>query len=266
MLFLLMAAGAAFADDACKACHEGKEDKFVKNTHARLNTSCKACHGEGEQHQSDPSVLDMINPTDPKAAKLVNENCLSCHAANQRMALWYGSKHDKADVSCTSCHVIHTVGSEKEDMDKCLSCHKGVRRDINKMSHHPLAEGKLKCSSCHDVHGSFGRALIADDTVNDLCYQCHTEKRGPFRFAHAPVEENCLKCHSPHGTNAQRLLTQNLRTTCQGCHSFRHHADAERIEVNSRSTALMQRGSCLSCHGDIHGSNTSYHFNRSVPH
>ena len=61
IVFLLMCASVAFANDSCKSCHDGQEDKFVKNTHARLNTSCVACHGEAEQHQQDPSVLDMLD-------------------------------------------------------------------------------------------------------------------------------------------------------------------------------------------------------------
>ena len=197
---------------------------------------------------------------DPKSAEAVNKACLSCHSANQRMMFWDGSAHDSGDVSCTSCHSIHTVGTEKVSMDKCLSCHKDVRRDVNKFSHHPLAEGKMQCSSCHDVHGTLSPDLIAADTTNELCYTCHTEKRGPFRFAHPPVEENCLTCHSPHGTNAARLLTQNLRNTCSSCHSYAQHAALNAEDPGTRNTAMTKRGSCLTCHGAIHGSNTDYHF------
>jgi DmsE family decaheme c-type cytochrome len=175
---------------------------------------------------------------------------------------WDGSKHDSADVSCTSCHVIHTVGTERENMDTCLNCHKGVRRDIKKFSHHPLTEGKLKCSSCHNVHGSLGPSLMTKMTINELCYDCHTEKRGPFRFAHAPVEENCQISHKPHGTNAATLLTMNVRNLCATCHSYgsgnRHNRPNE-VAAGGSAGFFMARQSCLGCHGEIHGGNKSYY-------
>ena len=260
VVFLLICAGVAFANDTCKSCHDGQEDRFVKNTHARLETSCVSCHGEAVKHQQDPSELDMLDMKDPKSAEAVNAACMSCHANNQRMMFWDGSEHDRADVSCTSCHSIHTVGTEKVSMDKCLSCHKDVRRDVNKFSHHPLAEGKMECASCHEVHGTLAPALITADTNNELCYNCHTEKRGPFRFAHPPVEENCLNCHSPHGTNAARLMTQNVRNTCGNCHQYAHKATLDTQVGGGGATAFVKRGSCLSCHGAIHGSNTDWHF------
>jgi DmsE family decaheme c-type cytochrome len=110
------------------------------------------------------------------------------------------------------------------------------------------------------VHGSLGPSLMTKNTVNQLCYDCHTEKRGPFRFAHPPVEENCLTCHNAHGANSTALLTMNLRNTCQACHSYRHHANPLTENNTSRGTAFMARQSCLNCHGDIHGSNQDYHF------
>jgi predicted CXXCH cytochrome family protein len=46
-------------------------------------------------------------------------------------------------------------------------------------SHMPIREGKMTCSSCHNPHGSYGDALLKTATVNDTCYKCHAEKRGP---------------------------------------------------------------------------------------
>jgi DmsE family decaheme c-type cytochrome len=264
MVLFLMGAGMAFAaeaanNDACTSCHDVTEAKYSKNMHA--TASCVSCHGEATEHQQDPSVLDMIDPNDPKQAETVNAGCMSCHAANQKMMFWEGSAHEAGDASCTSCHNIHTVGTETVEMDSCLSCHKDVRRDVNKFSHHPLKEGKMECSSCHDVHGTLAPALIKDaDFTNELCYTCHTEKRGPYRFAHPPVEENCLSCHSAHGTNSPRLLTENLRNTCSNCHSYEHHPQIVNEDPGSRNTAMTRQASCLNCHGNIHGSNTDHHF------
>ena len=60
--------------------------------------------------------------------------------------------------------------------------------------------------------------MIKADSVNELCYKCHTEKRGPFLFEHAPVREDCVSCHEPHGSNHKRLLVQKLPNLCWNCH------------------------------------------------
>ena len=75
-------------------------------------------------------------------------------------------------------------------------------------SHMPLREGKIICSDCHNPHGSVTEALLKKNSINDTCYTCHAEKRGPFLFEHAPVRENCDNCHDPHGT-VQRVLAQD---------------------------------------------------------
>ena len=48
--------------------------------------------------------------------------------------------------------------------------------------------------------------LLKEASVNDTCYKCHAEKRGPFLYEHAPVRENCLNCHDPHGSANEKLL------------------------------------------------------------
>src|SRR6185436_2724106 len=72
----------------------------------------------------------------------------------------------------------------------------------------------------HD--GSNPKQLLADST-NELCYKCHTEKRGPFLHEHAPVREDCTSCHDPHGSNHERLLVAKPPFLCQRCH-FSGHA------------------------------------------
>ena len=65
--------------------------------------------------------------------------------------------------------------------------------------------------------------MIKADWVNELCLQCHTEKRGPFLWEHAPVRENCLNCHNPHGSNHDKLLVAKQPYLCQRCHMNTRH-------------------------------------------
>ena len=83
----------------------------------------------------------------------------------------------------------------------------------------PVREGKNDVLDCHNPHGSYTDALLKEATVNDDCYKCHAEKRGPFLYEHAPVRENCLNCHEPHGTNNEFLLKIPRPRLCQQCHA-----------------------------------------------
>ena len=83
----------------------------------------------------------------------------------------------------------------------------------------PLLEGKLSCTDCHNPHGSTTSPLLKADSVNEVCYSCHAEKRGPFLFEHSPVRESCLNCHSPHGSDFEALLNVPRPMLCQQCHA-----------------------------------------------
>ena len=91
-------------------------------------------------------------------------------------------------------------------------------------SHHPIMEGKMVCSDCHDPHGQLEKNLKAE-TINLLCYKCHAEKQGPFAYPHPPVNENCCICHEPHGTVANNLLRQPPTFLCLRCHTGHRDLD-----------------------------------------
>src|SRR5439155_768201 len=80
-------------------------------------------------------------------------------------------------------------------------------------------EGKTSGSDCHKPRGSVTRPLIKADSVNQLCYACHSEKRGPFIWEHAPVRKSCSECHLPHGSSHESLLMVRRPFLCQQCHA-----------------------------------------------
>ena len=84
----------------------------------------------------------------------------------------------------------------------------------------PLREGKMVCSDCHNPHGSTTEALLKTDLINDTCYKCHAEKRGPFLFEHLPVRENCASCHDPHGSVNEFMLKMSRPRLCAECHGI----------------------------------------------
>jgi DmsE family decaheme c-type cytochrome len=132
-------------------------------------------------------------------------------------------------------------------------------------SHHPLREGKMECSSCHDFTG---KRLFEKERVNDTCLKCHQKYRGPYVFEHAPVVENCTICHAPHGAVADKLLIQNEPFVCLSCHQMHFHTQLAGYRGKFTSPIHEDRGGvstsdafkrsmltkCTQCHAQVHGS------------
>jgi DmsE family decaheme c-type cytochrome len=196
-----------------------------------------------------------------------NGVCLQCHTRGGT-ALWHGSTHDQRKLACTDCHAVH-AGNHKllqqpTEQQLCTSCHQQVRTALLKPSHHPLREGKMQCTSCHNPHGTQAPRLIAANSVNDKCTECHSEMRGPFLWEHPPVRESCLNCHDPHGSSHDPMLVVKKPLLCQRCHSNALHPSG--LFAISPTTAptgrppsqlgfQLQYRSCTNCHVTIHGSN-----------
>jgi DmsE family decaheme c-type cytochrome len=110
------------------------------------------------------------------------------------------------------------------------------------------------------VHGDNPKQL-GKASVNEVCFTCHMEKRGPFVHNHQPVTEDCAICHNPHGTVVANLLKQRAPYLCQECHSHTSHPGqvAGLPTGGTTSTTLLgtvARG-CLNCHTNIHGGNST---------
>ena len=172
----------------------------------------------------------------------------------------------KNDVSCDDCHKIHAPVAQRLKLDEeqlCFTCHQDIKSMFNRQSHHPVKEGLIKCSNCHDVHGGFGKHMIKADSINELCYECHADKRGPFMWEHPPVEKNCLNCHEAHGSSHGRLLERKLPQLCQNCHDVQaggHFSEAYTSFHSFNGAATGDKNkfygrSCVNCHTNIHGSN-----------
>jgi len=260
--------------EACKGCHEGYYTSYSKSIHAKkavpgspANTDgCESCHGPGAQHTEKGGGKGVAIFTFGKKADAMDKSskCLTCHEESKQSAFWDMSKHRSVQVSCDKCHSVHSAREKNlkaTETELCFGCHLDIKVMSNKQSRHPIKEGKVKCHDCHNPHGSFGLKMVKADTYNELCYKCHAEKRGPFMWEHAPVEENCLNCHVVHGSNHSKLLTQRVPQLCQNCHDASRHPGTiyTRFETfpgtaTSGKNRMFARA-CLNCHTNIHGSN-----------
>jgi DmsE family decaheme c-type cytochrome len=268
--------GATYiGSDTCKGCHEDQFKKLDGTLHGRAlgekgrtdlqRQGCEACHGPGSKHledQANPAFNIRFGPKSKLVATDQNAVCLQCHQRGRRL-FWLGSQHEARDVACTTCHSIHSPKSARaqlqalDQLTLCKQCHATSVAVQLSWAHMPVREGKLQCSSCHNVHGTITEKLIPEDSINENCYRCHVEKRGPFLWEHAPAKESCLNCHRPHGTNNIRLLKIREPRLCQQCHDTNRHPSTAFAGGSNEPTAdrrFLGR-SCALCHTNIHGSN-----------
>jgi DmsE family decaheme c-type cytochrome len=244
-----------------KTKHANRADK--RTPFAGLQ--CEACHGPGARHAAtaDKNAILSFKQTSSSALKQYNQVCLGCHQNNTRID-WVGSMHDSNDIACTSCHRLHAEHDPVRDRvaqsDVCYQCHRRQRADFNKPSVHPVRFGLMACSDCHSSHGSNTAAMLVKPTVNQTCYTCHAEKRGPFLWEHAPAAEQCTLCHDPHGSALTALLTKIPPLLCQQCHTAAEHPS---VAYNPSGLpggggsggTFVLAGSCTNCHSQVHGSN-----------
>ena len=269
--------------DGCLKCHGGASEAPVvsvlhtshfvtgdPNTPAEKQT-CESCHGPSSEHakklaDGEQRVPPTINygpnlPKSPIADR--NNTCLSCHENGQVMN-WRGAAHDSDDVGCHDCHNSHNsrdpVLKKTTEADVCYKCHTNTRIEANKPHRHPIREGKVTCSDCHNPHGNSNHVSLLKATTNDTCKSCHTEKRGPFLWEHQPVQEDCTNCHYAHGGVNERLLKVARPFLCQQCHTeagATHQSgfyDFTDLDGGPLEARIGGKG-CTNCHSQIHGSN-----------
>lgn len=265
--------------DSCLKCHD--EDAAVpvldifKTKHAVradertpfAQLQCESCHGPGGEHakrirrgETRPPIRNFGRHANAPASEQ-NGVCLDCHEKHDRAA-WSGSAHEREDVPCAACHRVHAtrdpVLAADTQTEVCVECHKRQRGEIHKASAHPLRYGQMACTDCHAPHGSAADALLKRATLNQTCFDCHAEKRGPFLWEHAPAAEDCSLCHRPHGSNHPDLLTRRPPLLCQQCHSPLGHPSVQytgRGLAGEQPSPRVLAGSCTNCHSQVHGSN-----------
>ena len=238
---------------------------------------CESCHGPSAAHVASRSQGGDVEPavvfSGPHASPVEqrNEQCINCHEGGQRIN-WLGSKMQNDGVACVNCHTVHVAKDpvlvKKTQPEVCFACHAQQRAESFEYSHHPIQEGLVVCSDCHNPHGSPGPHSLNEFSVNETCYNCHQDKRGPMLWEHQPVREDCTNCHTPHGSVEERLLRENPGFMCSSCHSSlaANHSGGAFGGANALpgnllgkavfNSALGNQRLCLNCHSQIHGSNS----------
>lgn len=270
---VIASAGSYIGNENCYPCHRDIKKTFLKDSHYNVvlnihgtsleSVSCEACHGPGADHKENADGEEM-GPLKTEGFKKVkggdakqNNFCLKCHESGNHMH-WRGSAHELEQIRCVDCHIIHSE-EKTNGTDVCIGCHRKQKARLLRSSRHPLREGEMTCTDCHNPHGGKGSSLIKTATVNELCYECHDEKRGPLIWEHSPVRENCSTCHDPHGSSHPSLLKTKVPYLCQSCHLTQIAHSNKIYDANtllaSQTLPFMRAKGCLNCHSMIHGSN-----------
>jgi predicted CXXCH cytochrome family protein len=267
------AAPASTGVSGCEACHgPGK-------AHAEAEQEAAGDHAK----QAAATKLIFSFQANPKEN---SQRCLTCHLSSKHQEMFDESPHASAGVSCNQCHAAHLV-EESKDRSKgsltyaqadffqvpqlaesarwlhnsllkqseptlCFSCHGNIQALFALPVHHRVPEQLMKCTDCHNPHGSINRASL-NETNWETCVKCHVEKRGPYVYEHASVRVlGCTVCHNPHGsTNRMMLVRREGRQLCLQCHTGFH----TQAGVPHGRLGFQSSGECTRCHVAVHGSN-----------
>jgi DmsE family decaheme c-type cytochrome len=210
---------AANTDRICLTCHLNQPTHVgrLESSHAKDAVSCTSCH---KVHGGGPGGEGQLVVR--KAAE-INQQCSECHV--NVWAQFQRPNHHRLPegaMSCVDCHNPH--GSFRPAMTQifaanepgCFTCH-GDKRGPFTFEHAPVRfEG---CGSCHEAHGSSNPRMLARQSVQYLCLQCHASlptlnRTGTigvvppaFHDLRLPVFQNCTVCHQKiHGSHVDRNL------------------------------------------------------------
>ena len=210
--------------ETCATCHEKEFKAFKLSTHARISNDKNATEG-------------------------VAQGCEMCHGP--------GSIH--ADASGGKDNIINP----RKDPEICFTCHTDKKMEFRLPYHHPVLEGKMGCIDCHDSHGIDVKPWTAtsEKDINETCFKCHTDKRGPFIWEHDATKEGCTVCHKVHGSVNDKMLIARDLNLCLRCHATSTDPSLSGHASSTTTAGRWGEATCWSagCHQAVHGSNFSNH-------
>ena len=204
------------------------------------STTCADCHEEITQPFATAAHANLM----AKGPNAIEMGCESCHGA--------GSVH--SDAGGGRDNIINPDRSPQI----CFDCHLDKRGEFNLPFHHPVPEGHMTCSDCHDPHEGPGVRGMGTTfaSADQTCVRCHTAQGGPFVFEHEAMREGCVTCHSVHGSVNNKLLTERNQTLCLKCHFQQQTGPGQLLIGGVEHRSFVARGTCWSagCHEAVHGS------------
>lgn len=164
--------------------------------------------------------------------------------------------HAKFEQKCNECHNIF----DKDDQDSlCLSCHKDIRKDIEKNTgyhgKYPVISN-TECNACHIEHKGRGADIVKldkrtfqhqftdfelKDSHNTVeCSSCHLKEKKYTQASH-----QCNGCHKDNDIHKGKLGKK-----CNSCHNEKSWSDIS-FDHDKTDFALIGKHAkinCNSCH------------------
>ena len=227
---------------------------------------------------AEPEAKAQAPAAKPKAEYVGMETCAGCHAKEYKEFM--SSTHARIAIPGASgaqgCEMCHGPGSlhveagggrgvggiinPSKDPSTCFACHTDKKLEFRLPYHHPVMEGKMSCTSCHSPHGEEVRPWSSTSLkdINEACYKCHKDQRGPFAWEHEALREGCTTCHKVHGSINDKMLLVRDNNLCLRCHT---QTAFPTIGAASHASGRLDQATCFSggCHTAIHGSNFDDH-------
>lgn len=215
---------SASVDQVCYLCHDAGgigsfytvEDDFdtsLKTTTHKVPVSqqCTHCHNPHLNSTATPKLLQTAN-----AANGDEQFCWNCHGSGSTLPTDTGTNPAGNANDHQSYYPQNGTGHDDVSLQ-------------------PASGTMVKCTKCHEEHGSNFTKLLADPqgdspptfTANNkgFCYECHTEAITGADSAwdgRAVVEnnrghaQNCTTCHDPHGTPNEEYTVFSYSMTPTG--------------------------------------------------
>ena len=234
----------------CDGCHSVNFDIQTKKV-TEWNVGCERCHGPGGDHAQHPLRTNIVNPARLDSVH-ANDVCISCHSQGRPLKnpidgkyydwpvgyepgknladFWTLEDHKLGETTFThfADGTAHKNRMQGNDFEQSVMYHRGI-----------------KCSSCHDVHGTDnGAQLLKPSSV--MCLECHGpgSPNGPFG--------STIEAHTHHAA-------ASAGSDCVGCHMPKIEAEISDVMVHSHTFKFVgpeetkqynMPNSCNLCHKD----------------
>lgn len=235
----------------CDGCHSVNYN-IQTQTVTEWNVGCERCHGPGSVHIRRPTRDNILNPARLDAVA-ANDVCIQCHSQGRPPGNPIQGKYYDWPVGYQPGRALgdfwrleaHPLGAASFFYFADGTAHKN-RMQGNDFAQSVMYRRGVKCSSCHDVHGTENIAeLLKPPTV--LCLECHGpgSPNGPHsgsieahtHHAAGSTGSDCVACHMP------KIEAEGVPGAYVHAHTFRFISAAmtERYKIPNP---------CTSCHQD----------------
>ena len=233
----------------CDGCHSVNYDIRTKDV-TEWNVGCEKCHGAGSAHVADPVASTIVNPAALDDVR-ANDVCIQCHSQGQpRVNPVEGQYYDwpvgyEPGDRLSDVWMLeeHHLGEESFTHWPDGSAHKNRMQGNDYVKSQMYVKG-VRCSGCHDVHGTNHDADLITPG-NEVCLSCHGPQLQP-----GPV--GSIEYHTQHDLDSEG-------SECAACHMPAIARTVGDVSVRSHtfrfiSPVLTEQygipNPCTSCHTD----------------